>query len=91
MFPKTRLRRLRNNNQIRSMIKEYKLMTNNLVQPLFIKETLKDNEKVPIPSMPGIFQHSINSVIEESHKIAELGIPAIILFGIPKKKRPSWF
>lgn len=88
MFPKTRLRRLRNNNQIRSMIKEYKLMTNNLVQPLFIKETLKDNEKVPIPSMPGIFQHSINSVIEESHKIAELGIPAIILFGIPKKKDP---
>ena len=86
MYPKIRLRRLRNNKLIRSMVQEVFLSKSDLIQPLFVKESLKNKEKVPIKSMPGIFQHSIESLVEECKELTDLGIPAVILFGIPEKR-----
>lgn len=83
-FPQTRLRRLRENPRLRQMLKEARLSCMDLVQPLFIKEGLLRPE--PIASMPGQSQHSPKSILEEAKKIQALGIPAIILFGIPAKK-----
>ncbi|UCF49147.1 MAG: porphobilinogen synthase [Thermoplasmatales archaeon] len=84
MFPNVRLRRLRNNHLIRDIVTEYKITPKNLILPLFVKEGLE--KKQPVVSMPGVFQHSIDSLIEECHQAMELGIPGVILFGIPKKK-----
>ncbi|MHA1512015.1 MAG: porphobilinogen synthase, partial [Promethearchaeota archaeon] len=86
MYPKIRLRRLRNNKLVRSMIQEINLKKTDLIQPLFVKESLNGNEKTPIKSMPGIFQHSIESLVNECKEIQQLGIPAVILFGIPTKR-----
>ncbi len=84
MFPDIRMRRLRNNNLIRDMVTEYRLTPSNFILPLFIKEGLQ--KKSPVKSMPEVFQHSLDSIVEECHQVSELGIPAVILFGIPKKK-----
>ena len=84
MFPNIRMRRLRNNPLIRSMVSEYALSPSNFILPLFVKEGLEKRQ--PVSSMPGVFQHSMDSLIEECHQAAELGIPGVILFGIPKKK-----
>ncbi len=84
MFPDIRMRRLRNNRLIREMVTEYRLTPSNFILPLFIKEGLQ--KKSPVKSMPGVFQHSLDSIVEECHQASELGIPAVILFGIPKKK-----
>ncbi len=66
------------------MVTEYTLSPSNFILPLFIKEGLQ--KKQPVLSMPGVFQHSIDSIVEECYQAVELGIPAVILFGIPKKK-----
>ena len=66
------------------MLGEHSLLLKDLVQPIFIKEGL--SKSVEIPSMPGQFQLSQKSSVEEAQKIEALGIPAIILFGIPKRK-----
>jgi porphobilinogen synthase len=84
MFPKTRMRRLRATNQIRSMVTEFTLTSSNFILPLFVKDGL--DKKVEVRSMPGVHQHSLNSLVEECHRASELGIPAVILFGIPKNK-----
>ncbi|MFQ5906853.1 MAG: porphobilinogen synthase [bacterium] len=81
------MRRLRNNPLVRAMVSEYSLSPTNFVLPLFVKEGL-DGSAIPIASMPGVFQHSLNSLVEECHQVSELGIPAVMLFGIPKKKDP---
>jgi len=86
MFPKVRMRRLRNSPLVRGMVAEYGLSPSNFVLPLFVKEGLEDGEKVPIPSMPGVYQHSIPSLIDECRSAMELGVNAVILFGIPAKK-----
>jgi porphobilinogen synthase len=86
MYPNIRMRRLRNNPLIRGMVTEYTLSPSNFILPLFVKEGLEGKEKTPVKSMPGVFQHSIGSLVEECHEASELGIPAVILFGIPKKK-----
>lgn len=83
-FPNVRMRRLRNNPLIRSMVSEYTLSPSNFVLPLFVKEGL--TKRHPVPSMPGVYQHSIDSLIDICHQTVELGVPAVILFGIPKKK-----
>jgi porphobilinogen synthase len=83
-FPNIRMRRLRNSSLIRDMVTEYRLSPSNFILPLFIKEGLQKKQEVS--SMPGVFQHSIDSVKEECHQASELGVPAVILFGIPKKK-----
>ncbi len=83
-FPKLRLRRLRKDENIRKMVRENHLSVNDLIYPLFIVEG--ENVKEEIKSMPGQYRYSIDKVIEEVKEVKELGIPAIILFGIPEKK-----
>ena len=77
-------RRLRDNPALRRLVQETQLSVNDLVMPLFIKEG--HELKVPIDSMPGQFQFSIDQLDHEIEQIVALGIPAIILFGIPAHK-----
>ncbi len=86
IFPDYRPRRLRQNNSFRRMIRENVLSTNDLILPLFVKSG--KNEKKPIPSMPGHFQMSVDNIVKEVKKAHNLGIPAVVLFGIPDKKDP---
>ncbi len=84
LFPNTRLRRLRGNASLRSLVQETSLNINKLVLPLFIKHG--KGIKHPIASMPGHFQLSIDQLEEEIKSICDLGIKYIILFGIPLNK-----
>ena len=83
-YPDYRPRRLRKNENFRRMIRETKLSVDDLVYPLFVVPG-KDRKK-PIHSMPGNFQMSIDHILKEVQKTKDLGIPAILLFGIPDKK-----
>jgi len=84
MYPNTRLRRLRNNSQLRQLVRETTLSVNHLVLPLFIRHGV--DIKKAIPSMPGQFQISIDRLEEEIKNIVVLNIQTVILFGIPEKK-----
>jgi porphobilinogen synthase len=79
------MRRLRNSALIRAMVSEYQLTPANFVLPLFVKEGLEEG-KNPVASMPGVYQHSLSSLVEECKEAASLGIPAVLLFGIPETK-----
>jgi porphobilinogen synthase len=81
-----RPRRLRKNQKIRDLVRETVLTKNDLIMPIFIDENLKGNEKKEISSMPNQYRFSVEGAIEEAKKIADLKIPAVILFGIPKYK-----
>jgi porphobilinogen synthase len=83
-FPEYRLRRLRRNENFRRLVRETRLSVDDLVYPLFVVEG--KNIKKPIPSMPGNFQMSADNIVKEAKNISELGIPAILLFGIPSQK-----
>jgi len=83
-FPESRPRRLRKNENFRRMIRETKLSVDDFVYPLFIVPG-KDR-KNPISAMPGNFQMSIDHLLKEVQKTKELGIPAVLLFGIPDRK-----
>jgi len=83
-FPDYRPRRLRKNENFRRMIRETKLSVDDLVYPLFVVPG-KDRKK-PINAMPGQFQMSIDHLLKEVQKTKELGIPAVLLFGIPDQK-----
>ncbi len=83
-FPAYRPRRLRKNESFRRMIRETKLSVDNFVYPLFV--TFGKDVKKPISSMPGNFQMSVDHLVKEVQKAKELGIPAVLLFGIPEKK-----
>jgi porphobilinogen synthase len=75
---------LRQNENFRRLIRETDLNMGNLVMPFFVKEGR--DLKIPIPSMPRQFQYSIDNLIKEVSQVKDLGIPAVLLFGIPKKK-----
>lgn len=79
-----RLRRLRSTDVIRDMVRETVITKNDLVYPVFVKEG--ENEKIPVDSMPGIYQYTIDRFDEELDRIKESGIPAILIFGIPEHK-----
>jgi porphobilinogen synthase len=83
-FPIKRLRRLRYNPLVRDMVRETELSKNDFIYPLFVVPGEK--VKKPIKSMPGVFQMSIDTLVEECKEVASLGIPAVILFGIPEHK-----
>ena len=83
-FPEYRPRRLRKNENFRRLIRETRLSVNDLIYPLFAVPG--KNVKKPIQSMPGIFQMSIDNIIGEAQKARDLGIPGILLFGIPSSK-----
>ena len=79
-----RLRRLRNNETVRNMIRETSVSVNDLVYPVFIKEGT--DEKIPVDSMPGIYQYTIDRFPEELDRIQKAGVSAILIFGIPEHK-----
>jgi len=83
-FPEYRPRRLRKNENFRRLIRETQINVNDLIYPLFAVPG-KDVKK-PIASMPGIFQMSVENIIGEAKKARDLGIPGILLFGIPASK-----
>ncbi len=86
LFPDYRARRLRQNPAFRRMVRETSLSADDLILPLFAIEG--KNIKNPIPSMPGQYQLSIDNLIKTVRDAHALGIPAIMLFGIPEKKDP---
>ena len=79
-----RFRRLRYNPIVRDMIRETELTKNDLIYPLFVVPG--ENVKNPVKSMPGVFQLSVDKLVEECKEVRDLGIPAVILFGIPEHK-----
>ncbi len=83
-FPIYRPRRLRKTEAMRALVRETSLTVNDLIYPLFI--TYGKNVKKEIPSMPGQFQLSIDKLDAEIEEISNLGIPAVILFGLPETK-----
>ena len=83
-FPRKRLRRLRGKETIRKMVRETRLSVDNLIYPLFVRSG--KSERVEISSMPGIYQYSIDTLSQELEEVQSLGIPAILLFGLPDKK-----
>ncbi len=83
-FPIQRLRRLRQHEALRRMVRETTLSSADLIQPLFVVEGRGRREE--IPSMPGQFRLSVDVLIKEAGEIHALGIPAVILFGIPAEK-----
>ena len=79
-----RLRRLRENEVLRNMVRETQISKSDLVYPVFIKEGT--NEKNPVDSMPGIYQYTLDRFDEELERIQAAGISAILIFGIPEHK-----
>ncbi len=86
LFPDYRPRRLRRTEALRRMIRETILTTNDLILPLFTVSG--KNIKNPIASMPGHYQLSVDNLVKLAEKVQEIGIPAIMLFGVPEKKDP---
>ena len=83
-FPEYRARRMRRNEILRRMVRETRLSVDNLIMPLFVRPG--ENVRKDISSMPGNYQMSVDVLVEEVKEIAGLGIPAVLLFGIPEKK-----
>ena len=83
-FPTTRMRRMRKNETLRRMVRETKLSRDDLVLPLFVVEGSGVRE--PIASMPGVLRFSVDQVALECKRVVDLGVPAVILFGIPQRK-----
>ena len=83
-FPRYRPRRLRANERFRRLIRETTLTVDDLMYPLFVRPG--KGVKNPINSMPGCYQLSIDELIKEAKEVNTLGVPGIILFGIPDKK-----
>ena len=81
-----RTRRLRSTPELRRLVRETQLDTVDLVYPLFLRHG--QGVKNEVPSMPGVFQWSVDRIAEEAKTIADLGIPAVLLFGIPNSKDP---
>ncbi|MFW5863857.1 MAG: porphobilinogen synthase [bacterium] len=86
-FPANRMRRLRRTKTLRSMVRETHLRVEDLIYPLFVREG--NGIRNEIASMPGQYQRSIDELLKECERACKLGIPAIILFGIPDKKDPE--
>jgi porphobilinogen synthase len=83
-FPEHRPRRLRRTPALRRLVAEARLSVDDLVAPLFVKDGIQAPE--PVTSMPGVFQHTQESLRKEVRALADLGVPAVILFGIPAHK-----
>ena len=83
-FPQRRLRRLRRTPALRRLVAETRLSCDDLIAPLFIREGIADPQ--PILSLPGVWQHTRESLRKEVAQLAELGVPGVILFGVPVQK-----
>jgi porphobilinogen synthase len=83
-FPATRLRRLRKTGVLRGMVRETELTPSHLVQPMFVQ--LGEGERTAIEAMPGVERLSISEAVEEAGRVHALGVPAVLLFGLPAEK-----
>lgn len=83
-FPKVRLRRLRRSKKVRELLQEVRLSASDLVAPIFVQEGLSKPES--IESLPGMMRLPLEHVTDEVREVTSLGIPAVIVFGIPSKK-----
>lgn len=83
MFPQVRMRRLRS-GKIRDLVRETSLGVDDLIYPMFVDETT--DSSVDISSMPGVQRLPLDKVVDDAKEAADLGIPALVLFGIPKNK-----
>ena len=83
-FPQRRLRRLRRTPALRRLVAETRLSVDDLVAPLFVREGV--SEPQPIASLPGVVQHTRESLRKEVAELAHLGVPGVILFGVPAAK-----
>src|SRR5258707_12186439 len=83
-FPERRLRRLRRTPALRRLVADHRVVVDDLVAPLFVKAGIDGPE--PIASLPGVVQHTQESLRKEVRGLADLGIPAVMLFGIPATK-----
>jgi porphobilinogen synthase len=83
-FPTHRPRRLRRSEAIRSLVQETRLTTAGLIYPMFVCPGTKVRQEVS--SMPGVYQQSADQIVEECREVEALGIPGIILFGLPETK-----
>ena len=83
-FPTRRLRRLRRTPALRRLVAEARLGVDDLVAPLFVREGTEG--PIPIASMPGEVQHTVDSLVVEAKRLISLGVPGLILFGVPARK-----
>jgi porphobilinogen synthase len=83
-FPTHRGRRLRRNEALRGLVRETRLSAAGLIYPMFVCPGQKVRQEVS--SMPGVFQQSADQIVEECREVESLGIPGVILFGLPEKK-----
>jgi len=83
-FPITRLRRLRQNEQIRSLVRETRLTPSSFVCPMFVCPG--EGVRKPVGSMPGVCNLSVDEAVKEAVQVYSLGVPSVILFGLPEKK-----
>ncbi|HEX3394073.1 MAG TPA: porphobilinogen synthase [Acidimicrobiales bacterium] len=83
-YPARRMRRLRRTPALRRLVAETRLSVDDLVAPLFVREGIRDPE--PVASMPGVVQHTRQSLRKEVLALAQLGIPGVILFGVPERR-----
>jgi len=83
-FPQSRPRRLRQSPAMRELVAEVRLGVKDLVAPLFVREGISAAQ--PITSLPGVMQHTVDSLRSEVVQLAELGVPGVILFGVPSVK-----
>jgi porphobilinogen synthase len=83
-FPVTRLRRLRQNDQLRTLVRETRLTPEAFVYPLFVCPG--EGVRKEVQSMPGVFNLSVDEAVKEARATASLGVPAVILFGLPETK-----
>jgi porphobilinogen synthase len=83
-FPETRMRRLRRSAVLREMLAESELTAKDLVAPLFVREGIDAPQ--PVASLPGVVQHTVESLAKEARRLSEAGVPALVLFGVPAEK-----
>jgi porphobilinogen synthase len=87
MFPERRMRRLRRTPAMRRLVAETRLSVDDLVAPLFVREGIDAPQ--PITSLPGVVQHTRESLRKEAARLVDLGVPALMLFGVPASKDPQ--
>ncbi|GAB6054831.1 porphobilinogen synthase [Methanobacterium alkalithermotolerans] len=85
-FPITRMRRLRKNSQIRDILQETRLVPENFIYPVFVKEELKKGQVELIDTMPGQKRYALEDMVDEAKILEEKGLKSIILFGLPATK-----
>ncbi|MFC0082278.1 porphobilinogen synthase [Aciditerrimonas ferrireducens] len=85
--PARRLRRLRRTPALRRLVAETRLGVEDVLAPLFVREGI--DAPRPIPSLPGQAQHTVGSLVAEAKRLADLGVPGLVLFGVPTRRDPE--